>query len=100
MVHREVFYYFLGCCGYGSMGNSVRPEIASAIVYLYWPIPRRDCVIIPGLNTVVSSKTVQFSNICGNAGLGGSSPALIGSKRTGLFSGSAVTTNDRTLCSK
>jgi len=94
------FFRNQGCCGYGSMGNSIRPEYTKSgnIAYLYWPVPRRDCVIIPGLNTPVSSQTVQFSNICGNAGLGGSASAFIGGMRTGKFSGSADTTKERTLC--
>ena len=100
----KVSFSFLGCCGYGTMGNSVRSEATKDAgpmqLYLYWPIPRRDCVIIPGLYASVNDKVVQFSDICGNAGLGGSASALNGRFRTGVFSGSAVTTNEKTLCSK
>ena len=86
------------------MGNSVRSEQTKegkdSQLYLNWPIPRRDCVIIPGLYASVNDKVAQFSDICGNAGLGGSASALNGNKRTGIFSGITKTTNDKTLCSK
>ena len=69
-------------------------------MYLNYQIPRRDCVIIPGLYASVNNQVVQFSDICGNAGLGGSNNALIGNYRTGTFTAAGPTTNERTLCSK
>ena len=83
------------------MGNSARTESDNGGgKYLNYPIPRRDCVIIPGLYASVNNQVVQFSDICGNAGLGGSPTALIGNQRTGTFKGTAIVTNEKTLCSK
>ena len=68
-----------------------------------YQIPRRDCVIIPGLYLSPvngGTRKQQFSDICGNAGLGGSDNALIGNYRTGTFTAAGPTTNERTLCSK
>merc|ERR1712223_1786792 len=102
------FFRNQGCCGYGSKGNSVRGEkdASSANTYLKFQVPRRDCVIIPGayLLGIPSSKgTVQFSDICGNAGLGGygqmtGSNAFTGFFRTGRFQSTAATTDDKTIC--
>jgi len=100
-----------GCCGYGSKGNSVRSENTAdgggpngpSTGYLNFQLPRRDCVIIPGLYySAPNSRMVQFSDICGNAGLGGfgtlaGSPAFTGNWRTGKFA-SGGTTDDKTLC--
>ena len=98
------FWKILGCCGYGSKGNSVRSEAVNGGMpgagFLYYQIPRRDCVIIPGLYASVNNHVVQFSDICGNAGLGGSDNALIGNYRTGTFTAAGPTTDERTLCSK
>ena len=70
-----------------------------------YQIPRRDCVIIPGLYTTVGTRMVQFSDICGNAGLGGygqskGQNAFTGNWRTGKFSGTSQTTDEKTLCSE
>ena len=100
----RIFEKILGCCGYGSKGNSVRSEAVNGGMpgagFLYYQIPRRDCVIIPGLYASVNNHFVQFSDICGNAGLGGSDNALIGNYRTGTFTAAGPTTDERTLCSK
>ena len=74
-----------------------------------YQIPRRDCVIIPGLYLSPvngGTRKQQFSDICGNAGLGGfgqSAPqddAFSNQWRSGGFSGTANTATDKTLCSK
>ena len=111
-----MFKFFLGCCGYGSEGNSVNNEMDASSVnnYLNYQIPRRDCVIIPGLYTTIGTRMVQFSDICGNAGLGGggsvginsgsitalNGDAFTGNWRTGVFIGTTKTTYEKTLCSK
>ena len=102
------FSNFLGCCGYGSKGNSVRSEQTSGggggtsadIGFLYYQIPRRDCVIIPGLYKTINSHRVEFSDICGNAGLGGANSAFTGNRRTGSFKTTTSNANLKTLCSK
>ena len=73
--------------------------------FLYYQIPRCDCVIIPGLYASVNNQVVQFSDICGNAGLGGygqskGQNAFTGNWRTGKFSGTSQTTDEKTLCSE